>query len=71
VAVLVAAGIEAVPTFRTPHVTPAFKGDLDEGLARLERAVVMASMFVVVFALAIVSYERRTRARCDHTISAD
>jgi len=38
VVVLVAAGIDVMPTFRRPNVTLAFKGDLDEGLARLERA---------------------------------
>jgi len=37
-AALVAAGIEVVPTFRTPHVTLAFTGELDDGLSRLERA---------------------------------
>lgn len=30
------AGFELVPTFRTPHVTIAFDGDLDERLATLE-----------------------------------
>ena len=29
--------MEVVPTFRTPHLTLAFTGDLDVGLARLER----------------------------------
>ena len=38
VAALLDAGIEVVPTFRTPHVTLAFTGDLDVRLARLERA---------------------------------
>ena len=33
---LLDSGFEIVPTFRTPHVTIAFNGDLDEGLARLE-----------------------------------
>lgn len=33
---LTAAGFELVPTFRTPHVTIAFAGDLDEWLAMLE-----------------------------------
>ncbi len=32
---LIAAGVEVVPTFRSPHVTLAF-GDLDLGLATLE-----------------------------------
>ncbi len=30
-----AAGFEVVPTFRTPHVTIAFQGDLDSALAVL------------------------------------
>jgi hypothetical protein len=33
---LTAAGFELVPTFRTPHVTIAFSGGLDERLATLE-----------------------------------
>lgn len=36
-AVLTAAGLEVVPTFRSPHVTLAFV-DLDAGLAALETA---------------------------------
>ena len=32
---LIDAGFEIVPTFRTPHVTIAFDGDLDAGLAVL------------------------------------
>lgn len=32
---LIEAGFEIVPTFRTPHVTIAFDGDLDAGLAVL------------------------------------
>ena len=32
---LLAAGFEVVPTFRTPHVTIAFHGDLDSALAVL------------------------------------
>src|SRR4051812_12090366 len=36
---LEAAGFEVVPTFRTPHVTVAFRGDLDVGLAALAGAV--------------------------------
>ncbi len=32
---LIEAGFEIVPTFRTPHVTIAFDGDLDKGLAVL------------------------------------
>jgi hypothetical protein len=32
---LIAAGFEIVPTFRTPHVTIAFEGDLNEQLSRL------------------------------------
>lgn len=35
---LQAAGFEVWPTFRTPHVTIAFTGDLDERLAALVRA---------------------------------
>ena len=35
IADLEAAGFEVVPTFRTPHVTIAFDGDLDSTLARL------------------------------------
>jgi hypothetical protein len=31
------AGFEIVPTFRTPHVTIAFGGDLDGRLSDLER----------------------------------
>ena len=34
---LIAAGFEVVATFRTPHVTIAFDGDLDEALAELLR----------------------------------
>ena len=34
-----AAAFEIVPTFRTPHLTLAFSGDLDEGIGRLRRAV--------------------------------
>lgn len=33
------AGFEVVPTFRTPHVTIAFVGELDDGLGRLRTAV--------------------------------
>lgn len=36
VADLRAAGLEVVPTFRTPHVTIAFTAELDEGIAVLE-----------------------------------
>lgn len=36
---LEAAGFEVVPTFRTPHVTIAFAGELDDGLERLRAAV--------------------------------
>ena len=32
IAALTDAGFEVVPTFRTPHVTLAFTGDLDERL---------------------------------------
>jgi hypothetical protein len=32
---LIASGFEIVPTFRTPHVTIAFDGDLNERLSRL------------------------------------
>ncbi len=39
VSALRAAGYEVIPTFRTPHVTIAFTGDLDEGLERLRLAV--------------------------------
>lgn len=39
VAALEAAGYEVIPTFRTPHVTIAFTGDLNEGLERLRLAV--------------------------------
>lgn len=35
---LQAVGFEVWPTFRTPHVTIAFTGDLDERLAALVRA---------------------------------
>lgn len=35
IAELLAAGFEVVPTFRTPHVTIAFQGDLDSALAVL------------------------------------
>ena len=38
VAALVAAAIEVVPSFRTPHVTLAFTGELEDGLSRLGRA---------------------------------
>ena len=37
-AVLEAAEFEIVPTFRTPHVTIAFDGDLEVGLHRLRIA---------------------------------
>ena len=37
-AVLEAAGFQIVPTFRTPHVTIAFDGDLEVGLQRLRVA---------------------------------
>ncbi len=40
IADLEAAGFELFPTFRTPHVTIAFDGDLREGLDRLEGVVV-------------------------------
>lgn len=33
------AGFEVVPTFRTPHVTIAFTGELDDGLERLRTAI--------------------------------
>jgi hypothetical protein len=33
---LLDAGFEVLPTFRTPHVTIAFQGDLTEWLSRLE-----------------------------------
>jgi hypothetical protein len=33
------AGFEVVPTFRTPHVTIAFVGEVDDGLERLRSAV--------------------------------
>lgn len=36
--VLEAAGVEIVPTFRTPHVTLAFDGDLDLWIDRLRAA---------------------------------
>ncbi|MFN0090781.1 MAG: hypothetical protein ACKVWR_11015 [Acidimicrobiales bacterium] len=36
---LEAAGFSVVPTFRTPHVTVAFDGDLDSGLAALAGTV--------------------------------
>ena len=36
--VLEAAGFEIVPTFRTPHVTLAFDGDLDAWIDRLRTA---------------------------------
>lgn len=39
VADLEVAGFEVVPTFRTPHVTIAFVGELDRGLERLRAAV--------------------------------
>jgi hypothetical protein len=29
------AGFDVVPTFRTPHVTIAFRGDVDDGIDRL------------------------------------
>lgn len=35
---LVEAGFEIVPTFRTPHVTVAWRDELDEGLERLDAA---------------------------------
>lgn len=35
IADLLTAGFEVVPTFRTPHVTIAFTGNVDTGLARL------------------------------------
>ena len=38
VADLVGAGFEIVPTFRTPHVTIAWRDELDEGLERLDSA---------------------------------
>jgi hypothetical protein len=38
VATLLEAGIEVVPTFRTPHVTLAFTGDLDDAIAPLGHA---------------------------------
>lgn len=38
VADLVEAGFEVVPTFRTPHVTLAWRDELDEGLERLDSA---------------------------------
>lgn len=44
VADLVAAGFEVVPTFRTPHVTIAFAGDLDERVATLEALEVARRM---------------------------
>jgi hypothetical protein len=37
-AVLEATGFQIVPTFRTPHVTIAFGGDLEAGLERLRAA---------------------------------
>jgi len=39
VSALEAAGFEVVPTFRTPHVTIGFTGDLADGLKRLRGAV--------------------------------
>ncbi len=39
VSVLDTAGFEVVPTFRTPHVTIGFTGDLADGLQRLRGAV--------------------------------
>lgn len=39
VADLEAGGFEVVPTFRTPHVTIAFTGELDDGLERLRTAI--------------------------------
>jgi hypothetical protein len=38
VAVLVDAGFEVVPTFRSPHVTIAWSGELGDGLDRLDAA---------------------------------
>lgn len=37
IADLVEAGLEVWPTFRTPHITIAFTGDLETGLALLAR----------------------------------
>lgn len=37
-ATLTTAKFEVVPTFRTPHVTIAFEGDLEDGLRRLWNA---------------------------------
>lgn len=39
VADLEEAGFEVAPTFRTPHVTIAFTGELDDGLERLRTAI--------------------------------
>lgn len=39
VADLESAGFEVIPTFRTPHVTVAFTGELDVGLAALAAAI--------------------------------
>ena len=39
VADLEAGGFEVVPTIRTPHVTIAFTGELDDGLERLRTAI--------------------------------
>jgi hypothetical protein len=39
VEVLEAAGFDVVPTFRTPHVTVGFVGDLEDGLRRFRGAV--------------------------------
>lgn len=39
VADLEEADFEVVPTFRTPHVTIAFTGELDDGLERLRTAI--------------------------------
>lgn len=35
-------GFEVVPTFRSPHVTIAFDGDLDDGIARLRSTLHLA-----------------------------
>jgi hypothetical protein len=39
VADLEEAGFEVAPTFRAPHVTIAFTGELDDGLERLRAAI--------------------------------
>lgn len=36
---LESSGFEVIPTFRTPHVTVAFTGELDAGLAALAAAI--------------------------------